>query len=67
MKEESAYKLRKRIKELECDLKRASNDLYLYRAVTRKIYDWLADFAKKETTGSPNPKYGLDLMKELFK
>lgn len=64
---ESDYKLRKRIKELECHLRVAENRLYHYRAVMKQLYDWLTDFAKKETVGNPNPKYGLGLMKELFK
>lgn len=67
MQRDSEYKLRKRIKELERDLKQANDSLYTYRTVAGKIFAWLTPFAKKGETGTPNPEYGLNIMKELFR
>jgi hypothetical protein len=67
MQRDSEYKLRKRIKQLERDLELANNALYVYRTVMGKLFTWLTAFAKKESTGNPNPEWGLNTMKELFR
>lgn len=67
MQKDSEYKLRKQIRELETQLLVSQNALHIYRRVMGQLFTWLTAFAKKETTGSPNAEYGLNLMKELFK
>lgn len=66
-KRETTYKLRKRLKKIQDELESTRKDLYLYRAVTHRLYSWLTPFAKRGETASPNASWGLDQMKELFK
>lgn len=46
---ESEYKLRKRIKELESENRRLSNDLYLFRQSCLEVYDGCIDVIGKDS------------------
>lgn len=62
MKQESDYKLRKRIKSLEADVEK----LRYYRSCVLDLYAWLHTFANKEKTGTPNAAFGLERIGRLL-